>query len=202
MPRQFGGSGEELPLSRRHLTRGRREAAAPRQSGGGGRTRPSLGPVAPPPPPPPDKGRCLIECGSRVSRPGPPGPPSPPNPLSRGGGRGGETDSGEGQALPGPPGFRGAAAFQSLSNGYLPLSACDGRGGWEVGESPARPAARCGCRFPTNTPPAKQERGAASRAGRAGTRPPAQEPPTVKVALSPSAACGWPCWSGKRQRIV
>ena len=62
-------------------------------------------PPAPPPLARADRGRDPRESGIRVSRPGPPGPPSPPSPLSRGGGRGGEAELGEGQALPQTPGL-------------------------------------------------------------------------------------------------
>ena len=52
-----------------------------------------------------DKGRYPLGSGTRTSRQGPPGLPSPPSPLSPCAGRGGETDPGEGQALPRTPGL-------------------------------------------------------------------------------------------------
>ena len=47
---------------------------------------------------------------------------------------------GRAKPSPGPPDFRGSAAFQPLSNGYLPLSRGGGRGGAnESGEGQAFP---------------------------------------------------------------
>ncbi len=104
----LGSPSRLLPRSCRRLTRGgpRREAAAPRQPAdpGDDQARPracfSPSPIAVA-----DRSRSLTDSGFRASRPSAPGPPSPRNPLSRGGGRGGENGSGEGQALPRTPGW-------------------------------------------------------------------------------------------------
>ena len=55
--------------------------------------------------------------------------PHPPAPAPAAAGEGEHRRRGRAKPSPGPPGCRGAAASQSLSNGYLPRSDGEGRGG-------------------------------------------------------------------------
>ena len=100
-----------------------------------------------------DGRRCPLGSGSRTSQPGLPGPPSPPDPLSHGDGRGGSMCSGEGQALPAPPGCRGAAASQPIPP---PVSPRDGgRGAGDSGGTifPQTPGWPPRGRFPKDASP-------------------------------------------------
>ena len=80
---------------------------------------------------------------------------TPPSPLSHGDGRGGETCAGEGQALPKPPGCRGAAASQRTP----PPASRRGRGGaGDLGE----PSSPDSCSPPLPPP---RERGLGGEGG-------------------------------------
>ena len=97
-----------------------------------------------------DKGRCPLGSGTRTSRPGAPGRPHPPAPAHMAMADKGRYRSGSGRAAAtrGSGGGLGPPPDQ-----FLPLSHRDGRGGWGVRADPADPAARCGCRFRTDTSP-------------------------------------------------
>ena len=116
---------------------------------------------------------------------------TPPSPLSHGDGRGGETCAGEGQALPKPPGRRGAAAsqrtpppasrrgrggagdlggtkFPRLMFSPLPPPRERGLGG--VRAVPVGPAARCEGRHRSETSPVSRQGGDQIEEG--SSRPP------------------------------
>ena len=159
-PRQSGalGEGQALPrtgfspLSPRKL----KEEASVRKRPRRGNPGPwgELGSprsLAPPLLSPSDKGRYPLEIDWEAAAQRQPGGPGEGLALSRfmfspspaAAGEGENMNRGRAKPSPGPPGCRCAAAFQSLSNGYLPLSDCDVRGGeHESGEAKPSPDPR------------------------------------------------------------
>ncbi len=146
----------------------------------------------------------IRDSGIRVSRPGPPGPPSPPSPLSRGGGRGGADESGEGQALRRTSGLplRGGfpVAFQRIPRSVRRREGGENTSGgaWL---SPRPPICRCAAALRTDTygmPDPVNRSGGGGRATDRGRAKPPQLPIAASRLLPDGSLPLSDCGEGER----